>query len=117
MPRALKLTADQEATFRRLWTSGVPVADIANELKWTADTVTIARKRLGLPPRNARTRAKCRRPDEYRDPTPEEIAERAAEMFRRHLERKKAEHPSRMYRGRGECGGRVYPSDVFGNGD
>lgn len=76
MPRLITLTAEQEARFRELWTSGVAVSRIANELQFTHDTINRIRSRLKLKPRTPQSRAAPTKAD--RDPTPEEIRERIA---------------------------------------
>lgn len=65
-----------EVKFKRLWLSDMSVARISAELRISTDSLNRVRVRLNLPPRTPRTRAKPSEP--YRDPTPEEIAERAA---------------------------------------
>lgn len=106
------LTAEQAKQFRILWRSGASVIEIASEMGWTAQAVTSIRKRLGLSPRSS---SRQRRPRAvYRDPTPEEIAARSAEIRARNLARKLSEPASRAYRESSECGGRVYRSDIFG---
>lgn len=54
------------------------VARISAELGIATDTLNRVRVSLGLPARTPRTRAKPTEP--YRDPTPAEIAQRAAEI-------------------------------------
>ncbi len=65
-----------EAQLKQLWLSGMSVARISAELRISTDSLNRVRVRLGLPARTPTTRAKPGEP--YRDPTPEEIAERAA---------------------------------------
>lgn len=76
MPRRVYI---DEEKFRALWLAGVPLRDIASELNVGADTLGGARRRLGLPARTAAARPPPRdaEPD---DPTPAEIAARAAEV-------------------------------------
>lgn len=65
--------------FRKLWLAGVPMRVIASRLGVGADTLGGMRRRLGLPARTATTRPPPRL-GEASDPSPEEIAERAAEV-------------------------------------
>lgn len=65
-----------EARFRTLWNAGVSVARISVELGIATDSLNRVRARLGLAARTPQSRAKPAEP--YRDPTPSEIAERAA---------------------------------------
>lgn len=72
MPRRLTVDVDR---FRALWEAGVPLRDIAEELNVGADSLGGLRRKLGLKPRTAADRPP---PRPHRDPTPEEIALRAA---------------------------------------
>lgn len=76
MPRRVHL---DEVEFRALWLAGVPLRDIASRLNVGADTLGGVRRRLGLPARTAATRPRPRA-SAIDDPTPEEIATRAAEV-------------------------------------
>ncbi len=111
MPRLVVLTDEQEKQFRQMWRSRVSVAEIAARLGLTKNGVNVIRHRLRLSRRTSATRAKT---EPYRDPTPEEIAQRAAEERARHLAARLAEPEGRMYRRIGEVGGRHFKSDVFG---
>jgi len=63
-----------------LWIAGTSVARISAELGIATDSLNRVRARLGLAARTPQSRAK---PGEvYRDPTPAEIAERAAAVRR-----------------------------------
>lgn len=59
-----------------MWVAGVSVARISVELGIATDSLNRVRAKLGLLPRTPQTRAKPCEP--YRDPTPQEIEERAA---------------------------------------
>lgn len=76
MPRKINL---DERAFRALWEAGVPLRDIATRLNVGADTLGGVRRRLGLPARTATTRPRPRA-NAIDDPTPAEIAVRAAEV-------------------------------------
>ena len=72
MPRRIEV---DEKRFREMWLAGTPVASISAELGLAADSCNRVRIRLGLLPRTPLTRARPSQP--YRDPTPQEIAERS----------------------------------------
>lgn len=78
MSRAIKLNAAQEAQFRRMWLAGVAVIDLRDSFGLTADAIHRLRKMFGLPARTARTRGYRQQP--YKDPTPDEIAQRVLEV-------------------------------------
>lgn len=64
-----------EKEFARLWESELTLAEICEQLGITGGSLWALQKKHGLPARG-RPRDTQRRPD---DPTPEQIAERAAE--------------------------------------
>jgi len=115
VPRLVVLTDEQEVQFKRMWFDRVSVAEIGFRLGLTKNGVNLIRSRLGLlSRRESATRARAKR-EPYRDPTPEEIVQRAAEARARHLAARLAEPEGRLYHKIGEIGGRFYKSDVFGD--
>ena len=68
----------------RLWASGITYPEIAAALGCRATTVYELKVRHNLPDR------KRRQIKDKGDPTPEEIAERAAELKAKHLEEMRA---------------------------
>lgn len=85
-----------QATLRRVWASGSTYAEMTLFLGVTKDQVIRLRDRLKLPLRLDRSARK--KPPRHRDPTPEEIAARCAEIRAQHLQDRAAEPPSRSYR-------------------
>lgn len=69
----------------RQWHSGVPVQDIASHFGVSSQIVYAARNRYGLP---KRPRQSWRERD---DPSPEQIAERAAAIKERNLAKMRAQ--------------------------
>jgi len=106
MPRKIRL---DEGEFRALWLAGVPLRDISSRLNIGADTLGSVRRRLGLPPRTAATRPRPRAAT-IDDPTPEQIATRAAEVRARWDEETREKRL--VCRPREDCGP-VLPESVF----
>lgn len=77
MPRHPALNDEQLGLLKTLWLEDVEPGEIAARLGIVLATVHKARARLGLPPRFNKYRRKDR------DPTPEEIVERASECLAR----------------------------------
>ena len=61
-----------------VWASGSTIASICQATGITKDQLIRLRKTLGLPPRN--DCSKRAKPPRHRDPTPNEIAKRSAEI-------------------------------------
>lgn len=106
-----------EQRFRELWHAGVSLRAIADELGISQDHVAVTRRRLGLPPRYgsfaAATRAKA---EPIIDPTPAEIAERAAAVRARWDERTR--EARRVTKTAGAYEFPVYRTEeVFGDGE
>lgn len=95
MRRHLLIDADQ---FRRLWHEGLSRTELAVHFRCSVSTVDNTRAELRLP----RRKITRHRPKYIEtDPTPEEIAERAAECRARHLAEKLREPdvlPTRKWR-------------------
>lgn len=87
MAKRLACTSEQ---LHRMWASGMSYADIAAALGCAQSTVHNLKERYKLPPRKRRLR-----PDYEVDPTPEQIAERAAQC---RAEREKNMPPPAPYR-------------------
>ena len=110
MPRRINL---DEGAFRALWLAGMPLRDIASRLNVGADTLGGVRRRLGLPARTATTRPRPRA-NTIDDPTPAEIAARAAEVRARWDD----ETRERRRVGRTDDGGPIaVPESVFDHVD
>lgn len=105
MPRRIDL---DEAAFRDLWLAGVPLREISARFNLGADTLGGVRRRLRLPPRTAETRPKARA-NAIDDPTPDQIAERAAEV------RARWDEATRIKRRGGleDHGGETMPDAIF----
>jgi hypothetical protein len=84
-----------QATLRSIWATGSTYAEMTMFLGVSRDQITRLRDRLGLPVRHDRSQRK--KGKRHADPTPQEIAARAAEMRARHMANRLAE-PPRTYR-------------------
>jgi hypothetical protein len=85
-----------QASLRHVWASGSTYAEMTLFFGVTKDQLFRLRDRLQLPLRL--DRSKRQKPPRYRDPTPEEIAERCAELRAKHLEARRNEPKDRSYR-------------------
>lgn len=84
-----------QATLRSIWATGSTYAEMTMFLGVSRDQITRLRDRLGLPVRHDRSQRK--KGKRHADPTPKEIAARAAEMRAKHMANRRAE-PPRTYR-------------------
>jgi len=84
-----------QATLRHVWASGSTYAEMTLFLGVTKDQLFRLRDKLALPLRLDRSKRK--KPPRHRDPTPDEIAQRCAELKSRHLEDRRSEPPDRNY--------------------
>ena len=84
-----------QATLRSIWATGSTYAEMTMFLGVSRDQITRLRDRLGLPVRHDRSQRK--KGKRHADPTPKEIAARAAEMRAKHMAHRRAE-PPRTYR-------------------
>ena len=84
-----------QATLRSIWATGSTYAEMTMFLGVSRDQITRLRDRLGLPVRYDRSQRK--KGKRHADPTPKEIAARAAEMRAKHMAHRRAE-PPRTYR-------------------
>ena len=85
-----------QASLRHVWASGSTYTEMTLFLGVTKDQLFRLRDRLKLPLRL--DRSKRQKPPRQRDPTPEEIAQRCAEIRSKHLEVRMAEPDNRVYR-------------------
>ena len=85
-----------QASLRHVWSSGSTYAEMTFFLGVTKDQIIRLRDRLSLPLRL--DRSKRRKPPRHGDPTPDEIAQRCAEIRARHLSARRAEPADRTYR-------------------
>lgn len=85
-----------QATLRKVWASGSTYSEMTLFLGVTKDQLFRLRDRLSLPLRL--DRAKRQKPPRQLDPTPEEIAQRCAEIRAHHMQQRMAEPDSRVYR-------------------
>ena len=84
-----------QITLKRVWASGSTYAEMTDYLGITRDQIIRLRDRLYLPLRLDRSQRK--KGPRHSDPTPEEIAQRCAEIRAKHLETRRNESP-RIYR-------------------
>jgi len=84
-----------QATLRRVWASGSTYSEMTLFLSVSKDQLFRLRDRLTLPLRLDRSKRK--KPPRQRDPTPQEIAARCAEIRARHLEHRRNEPADRKY--------------------
>lgn len=84
-----------QATLKRVWSSGSTYAEMTDFLGITRDQIIRLRDRLHLPLRLDRSQRK--KGPRHSDPTPDEIAQRCAEIRAKHLEARRNEQP-RTYR-------------------
>lgn len=87
-----------QATLKRVWASGSTYAEMTLFLGVTKDQLFRLRDRLSLPLRLDRSKRK--KPPRQRDPTPEEIEARCAEIRAKHLEQRRNEPADRKYASR-----------------
>lgn len=85
-----------QATLRHVWASGSTYADMTMFLGVSKDQLFRLRDRLKLPLRL--DRSKRQKPPRHRDPTPDEIAQRCAELRTRHMTARLAEPADKVYR-------------------
>jgi hypothetical protein len=84
-----------QATLKSIWATGSTYAEMTMFLGVSRDQITRLRDRLGLPVRHDRSKRK--KGPRHGDPTPKEIAARAAEMRAKHMASRLAE-PPKTYR-------------------
>jgi hypothetical protein len=108
--RRITVSIEDEIRFVELWTSGIAVAVISDELGLSTDSVRKLRMRLGLVARTARTRAAP--VADPRPPTRQEIRRATRILREKHLAKRRSEQP-RKYRDDDEIGGRFYPDAVL----
>ena len=90
---------------KQLWADGKTHGEIAAALGCSAGYVEKLRIRHGLP-----QRPRCQHGPQEDDPTPEEIAQRKAEIRARHLEALRDEHPEASRSRAGRASQRVSES-------
>ena len=72
----------------RLWVEGVPTQEIADKCGLSIGTIYSYAQRMKLP-----KRPKAEKPRDTNDPAPDEIERLKAELFERHMEKRRAEAP------------------------
>lgn len=85
-----------QRTLRRVWASGSTYSEMTTFLGVTKDQIVRLRDRMQLPLRLDRSKRK--KGPRHRDPTPQEIAERCAEIRARHMQQRADESHDRCYR-------------------
>jgi hypothetical protein len=97
MPSTVATACRQfQSTLKKVWASGSTYSEMTLFLGVSKDQLFRLRDRLALPLRL--DRAKRQKPPRQKDPTPQELAQRCAEVRARHLQQRLAEPAGRTYR-------------------